>query len=153
MPERRRRRGSDETALRKSSDATTVTQANNAFNESVKAAAAAGVTDNEIAPVAYQLWLDDGCPVGSDREYWFRAEAMLTKGLVAEREDLSRRPSAPGGDNRTESETLVGLPWEGHWEVWEMEWGGARWIWDEPSAERRPTRSETGSVARRLRAV
>jgi hypothetical protein len=22
------------------------------------------------------------------------------------------------------------LPWNGHWEVWEMEWGGARWIWD-----------------------
>src|ERR1035438_5130748 len=33
-------------------------------------------TEGEIATVAYQLWLDNGCPVGSDQEDWFRAEAM-----------------------------------------------------------------------------
>jgi hypothetical protein len=157
MPERGRRKGPGETALQESTGAATVMAANNAMNESVRTAATAGVTENEIAPLAYRLWLDDGCPVGLDREYWFRAEAMLNRGLAAKREGLSRRPSAPGCDNRAESETLVDLPWEGHWEVWEMEWGGARWVWDGPTpgarVERRPARSETGAVARRVPAV
>ena len=31
----------------------------------------------------------------------------------------------------TESATEMSeFRWEGHWEVWEREWGGARWIWD-----------------------
>jgi hypothetical protein len=153
MPKQRRRKGSDETALQESSDAAAVMQANNTKDESVRTAATAGVTDNEIAPLAYRLWLDDGCPVGLDREYWFRAEAMLNKVLAARREDLPGHPSP----YRTESETLAGLPWEGHWEAWEMEWGGARWIWDEPApgavANRQPACSETGATARRLRAV
>jgi hypothetical protein len=131
--------------------------ANNAINESVKTAATASVTESEIAALAYQLWLDNGCPVGSERECWFRAEAMLNKALVARREDLTRRPSIPRYDNRTESETVADLRWEGHWEVWEMEWGDARWVCDEPTpgaiAERKPARSETGTAARRVRAV
>ncbi len=32
---------------------------------------------SEIAKIAYQLWLDRGCPHGSDQEDWFRAEKML----------------------------------------------------------------------------
>lgn len=157
MPERGRRKGSDETALQESSDAATVMPAKNAINESVKTAATASVTESEIAALAYQSWLDNGCPVGLEREYWFRAEAMLNKALVAKREDLSKRPSIPRYDNRTESETVADLRWKGHWEVWEMEWGDARWVWDEPtpgaSAERKPARSETGTVARRDCAV
>jgi hypothetical protein len=31
----------------------------------------------ETARVAYQLWLDRGCPNGSDLEDWFRAEEIL----------------------------------------------------------------------------
>ena len=59
-------------------------------SESVKTAATASPTESEIAALAYQLWLDNGCPVGSDQEYWFRAEAMLKNknALVAKREDL-----------------------------------------------------------------
>ena len=46
-------------------------------------------------------------------------------------EDLSRRPSIPRCDTGTESETVAKFHWKGHWEVWEMEWGEARWIWDD----------------------
>lgn len=90
-------------------------------------------TESEIATVAYQLWLDSGCPIGSDQEHWFRAEAMLRNALVAKHEDLSRRPSRPRRDTLTESEMVAEFTWErweGHWEVWEREWGCARWIWD-----------------------
>jgi Protein of unknown function (DUF2934) len=31
-----------------------------------------------IAVLAYQLWIERGCPIGSDQEDWFRAEAILT---------------------------------------------------------------------------
>ena len=104
--------GSDVTALQKSSET----------------AATVSLTESEIATVAYQLWLDNGRPVGSNQEDWFRAEAMLKNALVAKCEDLSRRPSIPRCDTRTESEMLVEFRWEGHWEVWGSEWGGARWI-------------------------
>src|ERR1017187_9508342 len=133
MLKRRRRMGSDATAIQKSSEtmssvAAKRMPARSAVSESVKTAATASPTESEIAALAYQLWLDNGCPVGSDQEYWFRAEAMLKNALVAKREDLSRRPSIPRCDTRTESEMLVEFRWEGHWEVWGSEWGGARWI-------------------------
>ena len=96
----------------------------------MKAASTVSPTENEIAGVAYQLWLDNGCPVGSDREDWFRAEAMLKNSPVAKCEDLSRRPSIPRFDIRRNSEILVEFGWEGHWEVWGSEWGGARWVCD-----------------------
>ena len=97
----------------------------------VKAIETVSPTESEIAIVAYQLWLDNGCPVGSDREDWFRAEAMLVKdALVAMSEDLSRRPSIPPSDTRTEYEMLAEFRYEGHWEVWEREWVGARWVCD-----------------------
>jgi hypothetical protein len=91
--------------------------------------ATVGPTESEISTVAYQLWLDKGRPVGSDQEDWFRAEAMLTNALVAKGDDPSIRPSIQACDTSTESE-MVDFRWEGHWEVWEREWGGARWIWD-----------------------
>ena len=86
--------------------------------ESAETAATISPTEREIATVAYLLWLDDGCPVGSDQEYWFRAEAMLKNALVAKCE------------TRPESQMAVEFIWEGHWEVWESEWGGARWVWE-----------------------
>jgi len=33
--------------------------------------------DQEIAALAYQFWLERGCPIGSDQEDWFRAEREL----------------------------------------------------------------------------
>jgi hypothetical protein len=102
-------------------------------SEPVKTAGIVNPTENEIATVAYQLWLDSGCPIGSDQEQWFRAEAMLRNALVAKCEDLSRRPSIPRRDTRTESEMVAEFTlerWEGHWEVWEREWVGARWVSD-----------------------
>jgi hypothetical protein len=33
--------------------------------------------ETETAVLAYQLWLERGCPIGSDREDWFRAEGIL----------------------------------------------------------------------------
>jgi hypothetical protein len=100
-------------------------------SESVKTVATVSPAQSEIATVAYQLWLDNGCPVGSDQEHWFRAEAILKNALVAKCEDhLSRRPSISRCDIRTEFEIVAEFRWEGHWEVWEREWGGARWIWE-----------------------
>ena len=82
-------------------------------------------TESEIAAVAHQLWLERGCPIGSDQEDWFRAEAMV---------NLFRRPSIPSCDTPTRPEMLADLVlegWQGHWEVWEREWVCAHWVWDE----------------------
>jgi hypothetical protein len=35
------------------------------------------VNENAIATLAYQLWQERGCPIGSDQEDWFRAEKEL----------------------------------------------------------------------------
>jgi hypothetical protein len=91
-------------------------------------AATVNPTDEEIATVAYRLWLVRGCLPGSDQEDWFRAEAMLRNALAAKREDrdaptASEMP-APWGGWQEHLEV-----W-GHWEAWEREWGGARWVWD-----------------------
>ena len=98
----------------------------------MKPAATVSPTESEIATVAYQLWLDNGCPVGSHEEDWFRAETMLKNALVAKCEDLSKRPPIPHCDTRAEFEILVEFCVEGHWEIWESEWGGARWVWGVP---------------------
>jgi hypothetical protein len=34
-------------------------------------------THDEIAQQAYLLWESEGCPHGSDVQYWLRAEALL----------------------------------------------------------------------------
>ena len=99
-------------------------------SESIRTAATVAPTESEIARVAYQMWLSNGCRVGSDQEDWFRAEATLRNTLVAKCEDLSRLPSVPRCEVRTESEMRCEFRWNGHWEAWEMEWGGARWIWN-----------------------
>src|ERR1017187_9248748 len=135
MPRRGRRMGSGATALQESSatmsiDAATMMPESSTVVVSVKTAATVSPTESEISTVAYQLWLDNGCPVGSDPKDWLWGETMLKKALVAECEDLTRRPSIPRFDTRADSEILVEFRWEGHWEVWEREWGGARWIWD-----------------------
>ncbi len=105
-----------------------------ALQDSTKTAATVSPTENEIAAVAYQLWLDRGCPHGSDPDDWFAAEAMLKNALVMKGEELPRRPPVPSFDARTQSEMLdefASEVWqEGHWEVWEREWGGARWVLD-----------------------
>ena len=77
-------------------------------------------SESEIAAVAYQLWLANGCPARSEQKDWFQAEAMLKKALSAKSEDISRGASA----------IVLEYRWQGHWEAWEMEWSEARWIWD-----------------------
>jgi len=99
-------------------------------SESLKAAATIGPTESEIATLAYQLWQDNGCPVGSDKEDWFLAKALLKSALVTKRQDLPGRPSVPRDDTPTEFEMLAEFRWEGYWVVWESEWGGPRWIWN-----------------------
>jgi hypothetical protein len=99
-------------------------------SEPVKTAATIGPTESEIATLAYQLWQDNGCPVGSDKEDWFLAKALLKGELVAKRQDLAERPSVPCGDTPTEFEVLTEFRWEGFWVAWESEWGGPRWIRD-----------------------
>ena len=108
-----------------------------AESEPVKTAATISPTETEIATRAYQLWQDNGCPIGSDQEDWFRAEAMLKNALVAKGQYLSGRRSVPRDDSCTEFEILAGVRWDGHWVVWESEWARARWIWElaTPGAE------------------
>jgi len=127
--------GSGGTALQKSaetisSDAMKMMPETSTVSESVKTVATVGPTESEIATVAHQLWLDRGCPAGSLQEYWFRAEATLKDALAVKGEDRSRRPSIPRCDTRTESEMVAEFRYEGHWEVWESEWGGPRWTSD-----------------------
>jgi hypothetical protein len=127
--------GSDATALQESSeimssDAAKIMPASSTVSESVETAATDNPTESEIAIAAYQLWLDNGRPVGSDQQDWLRAEAMLKNALVRKCEDPSGRPSIRRGDTPADSEMLIEFRWEGHWEVWEREWGDARWIWD-----------------------
>ena len=58
-------------------------------------------TESEIATLAYRLWQDNGCPARSDKEDWFRAEAMLKNALVAKAGPGSvRLPSDICDDNR-----------------------------------------------------
>ena len=91
-----------------------------ALQNSAKAAATASPCENQIATVAYQLWLERGCPHGSDQEDWFRAEAMLKNALTMK-----------GGDQSETLDEFVSAIWqEGHWEVWEREWLSARWVPD-----------------------
>ena len=99
---------------------------------SLRTANTASPTESEIATIAYQLWQANGYLTGSDREDWFRAEAILRNAFVAKCDDLSRRLPISGYATRAESEIVAAFQWEvgGHWEVWEMEWGGARWISD-----------------------
>ena len=89
-------------------------------------------TEDEIATVAYQLWLDNGCLGGTDREDWFRAEALLKNPRATQRGDLSMGPSISARNTRPEPEFLAEICWEGHWEVWEMEYGGAHWVPNSP---------------------
>jgi hypothetical protein len=130
--------GSGATDLQKSSETVSSDAAKTkteeiTVSEPGKTAATVSPTESEIAIVAYHLWLDNGCPVGSDKEDWFRAEAMLKNAIVPKCHDLSGRPSVTRGDTRTEFEMLAEFQYEGHWEVWESEWGSARWIWGHSS--------------------
>jgi hypothetical protein len=99
-------------------------------SESVKTASTVRPTECEIAIVAYLLWLANGCPDGTDRQDWLQAEAMLNAALAAHSESQSQSPSSPCRDTRSGYEILAEFRLEGHWEVWESEWGGARWVCD-----------------------
>jgi hypothetical protein len=40
----------------------------------------------QIARLAYQFWLERGCPVGSSHEDWFRAERALQSSRIEDGE-------------------------------------------------------------------
>lgn len=46
--------------------------------ESTAQDTATAMASGEIAALAYQLWNERGCPIGSPDEDWFRAEAELS---------------------------------------------------------------------------
>src|SRR5664279_5630626 len=124
MPRQGKRMGSDASAQQKqagtlSSKAATSMPKRSTANESVKTSTTLSPTESEIATLAYQLWQDKGCPVGSHKGDWLRAEAMLKNKLVKKGQDLSGGRSVPRDDSRTELEMLIEFRWEGHWVVWE----------------------------------
>lgn len=53
--------------------------------------------DDAIEKLAYQLWLERGCPAGSPEEDWFRAEQVLVERseLGESRPSMSRRRDKP----------------------------------------------------------
>ena len=133
MPRQGRRRVSDRAALPRlaeamPSKAATMMPERSTARESVRTSTTLCPTESEIATLAYQLWQDNGCPVGSDKADWFRAEAMLKNNLVKKGQDLSGGQSVPRDYPRTELEMLIDFRWEGHWVVWQSEWGGPRWV-------------------------
>lgn len=36
-------------------------------------------TASHVRDLAYQLWVEQGCPVGRDKENWFEAERLLSE--------------------------------------------------------------------------
>ena len=87
-------------------------------------AASVGRTESDIAALAYRLWQENGCPDGLDQEHWFRAEEMLLPAPVAE----SAAPPSHAPTTAAMPERRVEYEWQGHWEVWEREWGAPRWV-------------------------
>ena len=84
------------------------------------------------AALAYLLWVNKGCSAGSDQEDWYQAEAILENLLTSHHDDLQDAPPIGQCRDRAGPEIVVELPWDGHWEIWEREWGCARWVWDTP---------------------
>jgi hypothetical protein len=39
----------------------------------------------QVEALAYQLWLDRGCPIGSDQDDWYRAEEQLRNDIKSVR--------------------------------------------------------------------
>jgi hypothetical protein len=135
MPGQGRITGTDTTVLQRSPgamsrDAREGMPERSTVRESVQTAATVRPTESEIAIVAYLLWLTNGCPDGTDQQDWLQAEAMLNAALAAQCESRSRAPSIPCRETRTGYDILAEFRLEGHWEVWESEWGGARWVCD-----------------------
>lgn len=121
------------------SRATAMVRETSTVSEPVTNSGSVNRAENEIARVAYQLWLDCGRPIGSDLEHWFRAEEMLRTALLEKCEDRSSPPAICRSDVRAETGIVAEFTverWEGHWEAWEREWGDARWI--EVFAKSRP---------------
>lgn len=48
--------------------------------ETTSAAETQAVSTADIAALAYHLWQDRGCPIGSPEEDWYKAEELLTAG-------------------------------------------------------------------------
>lgn len=101
-----------------------------AVSEGVEAPTVLGPTEREISELAFQLWVENGCPEGTAQADWLRAETMLKAAFAAAYESLLSRTSIPGWEEDGEDEVLVDFRWEGHWESWEREWGGTRWVSD-----------------------
>lgn len=119
-------------------------------SESAETAAPVSPTESEMAIVAYQLWLERGCPIGSDQEDWFRAEDLIKNAFAVKRQDMSPRPSPPRYDPFTESRwpsDFISEGQEGHWEVWEGEWPGARWVPDAPASDEISIRARASGKA------
>ncbi len=48
--------------------------------DKAKKAAGSPASGAEIALLAYLAWEKDGMPAGKDQQYWFQAEAQLSRG-------------------------------------------------------------------------
>lgn len=54
---------------------------------------------------AYELWQQDGCPEGRDQEYWYRAEAALTREAGAGLETVPSGDGAGVASSAADTET------------------------------------------------
>lgn len=51
---------------------------------------------SQVRDLAYQLWMEQGCPVGRDKENWFEAERLLGEarhGATSKQEKKARKKS------------------------------------------------------------
>lgn len=50
--------------------------------------------EDEIRQIAYQLWLDEGCPHGRHLDHWFKAESIWREQQVAKQPERPRPAKA-----------------------------------------------------------
>jgi hypothetical protein len=51
--------------------------------------------EDEIRQIAYQLWLDEGCPHGRHLDHWFKAESIWRQQQPAKQPKKARTTKAP----------------------------------------------------------
>jgi hypothetical protein len=52
-------------------------------------------TASQVRELAYQLWVEQGCPVGREKENWFEAERLLIETLQESKKDKKAERKKP----------------------------------------------------------
>jgi hypothetical protein len=77
-----KRGGSQNLHQTKSERIATMTAQTKILKDASESAASPTIAQADIAALAYELWQDRGCPIGSPEEDWFRAQERLSAAAV-----------------------------------------------------------------------